>query len=215
MFKPSNFLTCTAPQAKRYGLRASAFIGMLLLTACGTWIHDDVPDGVLDGVVDVQWDSEDLFVYRRLSGDPLRFKPSFWPKGTRIEPKDMYTDGGSVPRVFWNLPGLSPWGFGPAYIIHDYIFAVHRCGWDDPLVKQIKFEESAEILAEVGKALIDRKLIKHDALNAIVWAVKTQYARTLWDTPGSPEDCKPAPSRPFRGAQVVQVVKFKIPPVAR
>jgi hypothetical protein len=215
MFELSNFPSCTASQAKRYGLRASAFFGMLLLTACGTWIHDDIPDGVLDGVVDVQWDSEDLFVYRRLKSDPLWFKPASWPKGTRIEPTDMYTDGGSVPRVFWNLPGLSPWGFGPAYIIHDYIFAVHRCGWNDPLVQQIKFEESAEILAEVGKALIERKLIKHDALDAIVWAVRTQYARTLWDTPGNAEDCKPAPPRPFRGAPVVQIVKFKIPPVAR
>jgi hypothetical protein len=84
----------------------------------------------------------------------------------------MYTDGGSVPRVFWNIPGLSPWSFGPAYVVHDYIFAVHRCGWDDPVVSQIKFEESAEILAEVGKFLIEAGLIKDDALSAIVWAVK-------------------------------------------
>jgi len=53
------------------------------------------------------------------------------------------------------------------------------------------------------------------AITVLSYIAKTQYARTLWDTPGSPEDCKPAPSRPFRGAQVVQVVKFKIAPVAR
>jgi hypothetical protein len=51
--------------------------------------------------------------------------------------------------------------------MHDYIFAVHRCGWDDPVVSQIKFEESAEILAEVGKFLIEagRAVVnaKHDA----------------------------------------------------
>jgi hypothetical protein len=102
----------------------------------------------------------------------------------------MFTDGGSIPRFFWKHSGLSPWGFGPAYVIHDYIFAVHRCGWDDPDVASITFEQSAEVLAEVGKTLIDLHLIKHDALDAIVWGVRTQYARTLWDTPGDPvTDC--------------------------
>jgi hypothetical protein len=127
----------------------------------------------------------------------------------------MYTDGGSVPRAFWNIPGLSPWSCGPAYIIHDYIFAVHRCGWPDPVVSQIKFEESAEILAEVGKVLIETGLIKDDALNAIVWAVRTQYARNLWDTPGDPiKDCS-TPPKPVKGLQTVQLVHFEIPRIRR
>jgi hypothetical protein len=76
-------------------------------------------------------------------------------------------------------------------VIHDYIFAVHRCHWNDPAVADITFEQSALVLAEVGKSLVDLHLIKHDALDAIVWGVKTQYARTLWDAPPNPTDCTP------------------------
>src|SRR6266851_6434044 len=72
-----------------------------------------------------------------------------------IVPGLMYTDGGSIPRVFWSVPGLSPWAFGPAYIVHDWLFVVHRCHWPaPPEVQAITFEQSAQILAEVGKSLV-------------------------------------------------------------
>jgi hypothetical protein len=207
--------TTNTVRLKRYGSRGAAFLATLLLAACGTWIHDDIPDGDLSGVVTIEWDKQDNFIYRPQKNKELSFQPFAWI-GTdkRITPKLMYTDGGSVPRAFWNIPGLSPWSFGPAYVIHDYIFAVHRCGWDDPVVSQIKFEESAEILAEVGKFLIEAGLIKDDALNAIVWAVRTQYARNLWDTPGDPiKDCsKP---KTLKGLQTVQLVHFEIPRIRR
>ena len=145
----SNGLTKTnTAHVKKYGSRVAAFLATLLLAACGTWIHDDIPDGDLTGVVTIEWDKQDNFIYRPQKGKELSFQPFAWKgTGNRITPTLMYTDGGSVPRAFWNIPGLSPWSFGPAYVIHDYIFAVHRCGWPDPVVSQIKFEESAEILA--------------------------------------------------------------------
>ena len=212
----ANELTTTnLTRVRQCGSRVAAFLATLLLAACGVWIHDDIPDGDLSGVVTVEWDKQDNFIYRPEKGKELSFQPFAW-RGTdkRITPKLMYTDGGSVPRVFWNIPGLSPWGFGPAYVIHDYIFAVHRCGWPDPVVSQIKFEESAEILAEVGKVLIETGLIKDDALNAIIWAVRTQYARNLWDTPGDPiKDC--SIPKLLKGLQTVQVVRFEIPRVRR
>jgi hypothetical protein len=52
------------------------------------------------------WTSEDLFVYRP-SSDPLWFKPSFLMNtNQRIQPAAVVTDGGSIPRFFWNIPGL-------------------------------------------------------------------------------------------------------------
>jgi hypothetical protein len=191
---------------KKYAIRVAAFLGTLLLAACGTWIPDNFPDGDLQGVATVEWASEDLFIYR--PGDkPLTFQPSFWKHTAKlIAPrKPMYTDGGSIPRFFWNIPGLSPWGFGPAYVIHDYIFLVHRCGLDDPDVASITFPQSAEVLAEVGKSLVDLGLIKHDALDIIVWGVKTQYAETLWNTPGDPvKDCTPPPTSLLGGPVVAR-----------
>jgi hypothetical protein len=199
----------------KYASRLAACLATLLLAACGTWIHDDIPDGDLTGVVTIEWAKQDYFIYRPERGKELSFQPDFW-KGTnkRITPTLMYTDGGSIPRFFWNIPGLSPWGFGPAYVIHDYIFAVHRCGWNDPVVAQITFEQSAEILAEVGKALIELGFIRDDALDAIVWGVRTQYARSLWDTPGDRvKDCSIPKS--FARGQNVQVVHFEIPRIRR
>ena len=209
------FNATNAVSIKLLGARSAVFLATFSLAACGTWIHDDIPDGDLGGTVSVDWISEDRFVYRP-SNDPLWFKPSFLIKtNQRIEPTTVITDGGSIPRFFWNIPGLSPWALGPAYVIHDYIFTVHRCGWNDPVVSQITFEQSALILAEIGKALFDRKLVKHDALDAIVWGVRTQYARTLWDTPLDQKECERPAARAFAKGGAIPVVRFKIPPIRR
>jgi hypothetical protein len=131
-------------------LRLAVAFSMTLLSACGTWIHDDIPMVILAGPF--RWiGRRKISLFYRPGKDPLWFKPSFL-KG-RITPVEMYTDGGSVPRVFWNIPGLSPWALGPAYVIHDYIFLVHRCGLPDPEVAKLTFEDSALVLAEVGKSL--------------------------------------------------------------
>ena len=147
------------------------------------------------------------------------FKPSFMKQP--IVPRDMFTDGGSVPRIFWNIPGLSPWALGPAYIIHDWIFEVHRCGRPaPPEVAAITFEQSALILAEVGKALIDHGLIDHDLLDAIVWAVSTRVARDLWDVPGDAKSCQVPPAAANRSLFAAttgrrNVIDFVIPPRRR
>jgi hypothetical protein len=204
---------------KRRGIRAAVFLSTTSLSACGTWIPDNFPDGDLEGIATVEWVSEDYFAYLPDRNKPLSFQPSFWTgSAKRITPRLMYTDGGSVPRALWNIPGLSPWGFGPAYIIHDYIFTVHRCHainpavWSDPAVEDITFPQSAEVLAEVGKSLIDLGLIKHDALQAIVWAVRTQYAQTLWNQPGNATDCA-QPPKPF--AAGVAVAHFDVSQIRR
>jgi hypothetical protein len=202
-------------QGGRFGALTLVGFIIVLLAGCGTWIHDDIPDGDLKGVVLVQWTSEDFFVYWKTNNkNPLKFQPSFLaPSNLWIEPENIVTDGGSIPRVFWGIPGLSPWGLGPAYVIHDYLFIVHRCGWTAPAyIKQITFEQSAEVLAEVGKALIEHGLVRDDMLDAIVWAVRTNYARGLWDTPLSPtdRDCQ-HPIAP-RARPTRNVIEFEIPP---
>jgi hypothetical protein len=60
-----------------------------------------------------------------------------------------------------------------------------------PEVKAITFQQSAQILAEVGKALVDANLIKDNRLEEIVWAVRTKYAESLWDQPPTQEECEP------------------------
>jgi hypothetical protein len=194
----------------RFGKSVFVFALSTAVTACVTLDLGDIKDGILNGRVLVQWIKEDGFIYRK-TNDPLSFQPSFM--SSAIIPEDMYTDGGSVPRVFWSIPGLSPWGLGPAYIVHDWIFEVHRCGdRGTPEERAITFEQSAQILAEVGKSLIDAGLIAHDKLGAIVWAVQTHYARDLWDRPGNAQDCRRPPSMfVARSRNAQTVVDFEIP----
>lgn len=191
-----------------------ATVTTISLAACGTWIrYEDVRPGILKGHVYVQWDRQDKFIYRRKKDDPVLFLPTFMK--TPIDPQDMYTDGGSVPQVLWGIPGLSPWALGPAYIIHDWIFEVHRCPnrKATPEERAITFEQSAIILAQVGKALVEAGLVNDNRLELIVWAVRTHYARNLWDAPVTPDDCKDPTL--FSKAAGVTVVDFKIPPPRR
>jgi hypothetical protein len=187
-------------------------IGSFLATpivGCTTIPRDQIGNGKLSGTVVVEWDREDQFIYRR-TADPLVYEPSF--ADIRIIPEDMYTDGGSVPRIFWSIPGLSPWGLGPAYIVHDWLFQAHRCRYSVPEA-DFSFKQSALALAEVGKALIASGLIDHDLLDEVIWGVSTRYARNLWDSPKPPEECEPPPSRrTFAARGSVVVTDFKIPP---
>ncbi|MFZ2101899.1 MAG: hypothetical protein WAU86_15175 [Oricola sp.] len=193
----------------------SVGIATFLLASCSSVSIPEPGDGEMSGRVFVEWDREDKFIYRK-TDRPVSFKPSFMSEP--IVPEDMYTDGGSVPRVFWNVPGLSPWALGPAYIMHDWIFEVHRCGRDAPeAVKAITFEQSAQILAEVGKYLVDARLIDHDRLPEIVAAIRSRFARNVWDRPGTEEECQPPPTAGLEeGARVfAPVVDFEIPKAVR
>lgn len=198
-------------------LRKSQFavVSVLMLAGCGTWISDQIQDGELRGTVLIEWDGQDQFIYRKSKNPkPLSFRPSFFKGPDAIVPDDMYTTGGSVPQVFWGIPGLSPWALGPAYIIHDWIFEVHRCKLPaPPEVRDITFDQSAMILAEVGKELILTGLVKDDMLGAIVWAVRTNYVRGLWETQKLPHEC--VRPRSVRSARGRIVANFEIPPKQR
>lgn len=163
-------------------------LGAIAVSALTGCVHTiTYGTGKLTGRVVVQWAQEDKFIYLKQT-NPLSFKPSFLE--VAIVPDTMYTDGGSIPRLFWSIPGLSPWGLGPAYIIHDWLFQVHRCNRAaPPEVRAITFEQSAQILAEVGKSLIDSGLVQHNMLDEIVWAIQTRYARDIWDRAATPEEC--------------------------
>ena len=110
-------------------LRWSGILAVFTLTACMTWTQPG-PGGTLTGKLNVRWIGENRFVYEPDAQDPLTFVST---DTSKIIPARMLTDGGSIPPVFWGAPGLSPWGYGPAYIIHDWLFDQHHCkyaGWE-------------------------------------------------------------------------------------
>ena len=177
---------------------------LLTLSACAVFTYNGTMPGRLKGQLLVVWVGEDKFLYWPTK-DPLTFtlSPELHAKlGVRtIRPGLMYTDGGSIPRALRAFDGFSPWGYGPAYIMHDWIFAAHHClvqGNPDPKepieyekVSRFTFPDSAQLLAEVMKTLMVDKKVRPNAevFNAISFGVDSSVAKTLWDST-DPKSCE-------------------------
>lgn len=181
---------------------------MPMMASCAHYTYESTSPGKLVGQLEVVWVGEDNFVYWPYTKDPLRFElsPELAKKTgvDSITPGLMYTDGGSIPRPLRGLEGFSPWGYAPAYIFHDWLFASHHClshgdlsGLDprDAMefekVKKFDFDSSVEVLAEVMKTLMDvNKTVKVNkpAFDAISFGVETPIARRIWDN-SDPKSC--------------------------
>lgn len=132
--------------------------------------------------------------------DPINSQPSFiyevsdfayiTSKGRRIKPRKMKTDGGSIPKILHSVGNFTPWTYGPAFIVHDWIFEAHKCALKPD--NDIDFETSAMIMAEAIKTLMEvgfkkqdntvqKFLKKEDTLYLMYLAVKSGVAKSLWD----------------------------------
>lgn len=138
-----------------------------LLAACGQVDYNAAPEGKFTGSLLVMWVGEGTlqgdgrFVFVPSPNAPLTFtrnNPS--ASITKITPEMMYTDGGSIPRAATLFNGFSPWGYAPAYMVHDWIFVARHCLTDgtpteaERAVDAMSFVESAQIIAEAIKTLI-------------------------------------------------------------
>ena len=200
-------------------MRRVLFVCLLLLplAACAS-PYFGAKLGRMSGSVAVMWVGENNFVYLPGLHQEQTFKFETATTGRLIEPGLMYTDGGSIPRFAQAFTGFSPWGYGPAYIIHDWIFYGRHCLVDSGLPGQeayndawrfrdvngdlslphghprrhaVTFNESSLILAEVIKTLIDHGKVQPRSLpgEIISAAVDSPIAATLWDKEG---ECKGA-----------------------
>jgi hypothetical protein len=148
--------------------------------------------GKLKGTLFVMWVGEDKFVYAPDPRNPLMF--TRWNSVT-IKPGLMYTDGGSIPALFRSLTGFSPWGYAPAYMVHDWIFVGRHCTVDGrpdrrfANLRSLSFNDSALILAEIVKTLVETQQVPRNdfAFFGISNAVQSPVARTLWDERGGCE----------------------------
>lgn len=161
-------------------------IFLVSLVGCTTQLYRKTPPATFKGALDVRWVKNDYFVFIPNEGDPLKLIRS---DGTSIEPGRMYTDGGSIPRFLWGVKGLSPWGYAPAYIIHDWLFIAHQC--DLAPDNMYKFNDSVNVMAESLKAVMENDPAARDyfAFDSIVAAISSPIAERLWDKGG----CSPPP----------------------
>lgn len=181
---------------------AWAALCCLILSACATTSrYQDATPGHFEGVLLVMWVGEGnssvgdgKFVFVPDPAKPLTFARSDPSRpGAVLRPGTMYTDGGSIPDIAQLFTGLSPWGYAPAYMIHDWIFTAHHCledGNTDPIyepVRGIDFNQSATILIEAIRTLVaENKVDKNDvAVSLINAGVRSRIAERYWTQPGA------------------------------
>jgi hypothetical protein len=174
-----------------------AIFSAFCVAACASFTYEGTSPGKLRGQLLVIWVGEDRFVYWPYTNDPLTLALASdlqQKLGIQtVRPGLMYTDGGSIPRPLRAFDGFSPWGYAPAYIMHDWVFAAHHCiveAKPDPTdmveydkIKRFAFEDSAALLAEVMKSLmVDHRVRTNaEAFNLISFGVDSVVARNLWD----------------------------------
>src|SRR4051812_6864545 len=92
--------------------------------------YKDVRQGKLSGKLIVQWLEPDVFLFIPDAAQPLTFVRA---NGSKLIPGRMITDGGSIPRPMRAFRNYSPWGYAPAFIVHDWIFRMKSCELNDYL----------------------------------------------------------------------------------
>ena len=187
-----------------------AFPFAFALAACGPNIYDKAPPGAFDGNIYLMWiddggsSGDGKFVFVPVPGKELTFIRNEKANATvrTIVPEMMYTDGGSIPRMAQIFNGFSPWGYAPAYMVHDWIFVAKNCTTDnDPQgdeaqIADMKFEESADIMAEAIKTLVAEKRVKPNDVSerVIPGVVGGSISRGLWEQQGACAERRVSPA---------------------
>jgi hypothetical protein len=171
-------------------------LALALLAACGYVDYDTAPVGRFSGGLFVMWVGEGgasgdgAFVFVPNPRDPLTFTRA---NGREITPGMMYTDGGSIPRIGQVFNGFAPWGYAPAYMIHDWMFVAAQCRTDGIATKDelaladLSFADSAEIIAESIRTLVASGRVKpNDVAGTVIsGAVAGPIARGRWTVRGA------------------------------
>ena len=182
-----------------------AAVAAIAIAGCASQPYRDTREGKFSGALDVRWVKNDYFRFIPNSYDPFTFTRF---DGTRIRPGTMHTDGGSIPRFFWGVPGFSPWGYAPAYIIHDWLFRAKQCGYTPD--NKFRFSESADVLAEGLKAIMetDQAVRNYFVFDSVYSAVKSPIAERLWER----GRCEPGPDDKglyLTEGELIMTIRFK------
>ncbi len=180
----------------------------LLATGCSDWHYESTDSGELKGKLIVEWIDPDIFVFRPDAADPLTFVRS---NKEVIRPQEMLTDGGSIPRALRVIKSYSPWGYAPAFIIHDWLYQMKHCKLAGH--EKLSVELAATIMSEVIKTIMENP--KHGGKNSLILysmyqAVRTKAAQGYWD---AGKCSKPDDARSLRRLDVSKprarfVIKF-------
>lgn len=182
--------------------RSAAIIATVafFLAGCVSSTYETTVPGTFKGSVVVLWVGEGSgqagdgkFLFVPDPDEPLIFKR---PNGEVIQPGLMYTDGGSIPPIGQLFNGFSPWGYAPAYMIHDWLFVARHCivdGMATPeheKLRHVDFDDQSAIMAEAIRGLVKSGKVRRNdfAGETITGAVDSVVARKKWDERGGCEE---------------------------
>jgi len=164
----------------RQDIKGVIVLGVALgLTGCASTHYKHTPVGHLSGKVTVEWYKPNLFIYRPDPSAPLTFVRA---NGDVVRPEKMLTDGGSIPRIFWVFKNYSPWGYGPAFVVHDWLFHVKNCNLPDD--KHYTLTDAAKVMSEIMKTLMESPGFDYGSKSSMYLmyeAVQTAPAREAWE----------------------------------
>jgi len=185
-------MTCATGVRRRTPLRtisalAAAVCASLALAGCADLLeatfgalYDRTDTGELKGKIIVQWVDHDKFEFVPDPADPLIFRRR---NGETIQPQRMFTDGGSVPPALRAIKSYSPWGYAPAFIVHDWLFVMKQCGIAGN--DQFDVDKAATIMAEAMKTVMEnpkfggpKKLVHYSMYEA----VRSRAAHDYWNS---------------------------------
>ena len=193
-------------------MRLPIRIGLLVLAAAmalsacgGSEAYRSTAQGKFQGDLDVRWVRNDFFLFVPSKDNPLTFTRA---NGRKITPGVIYTDGGSIPQFLWGVKGFSPWGYAPAYVIHDWLFEAQHCKYEPD--KQFTFGQAADVLAEGLKTIMeaDTEVKNYFVFDSVYLAVQSPIARKRWDE----GECKPladtlTPGGPL--GELIMTIRFR------
>ena len=148
----------------------------------GPVLHGSRPVGQFENLPNIRlcWLQPQTFVFIPHATAPFAFVRH---NGERIEPRRMFTDGGSVPRLVQWYADLDPWGYAPAYLLHDWLFELHHC--EEAAAKPFTrtLGDTNAVLLEAVVTLVSLKICRNDPLATamIALAVGSPIAKALWD----------------------------------
>lgn len=168
---------------------SALLITIFSLSGCSSFgpSYESINAGAIKGKLVVRWIEPDLFIFTPDKLSPLAFTRA---NGSVITPGEMITDGGSIPRPMWAFRSYSPWGYAPAFIIHDWLFRAKKCQL--PEASDYTLEGAAQVMTEVMKTMMESGKVEKDprTISLMHAAVVSSFAQKVWDEP----ICLPVPA---------------------
>lgn len=183
----------------RFTYRHLALLLGLSTAACGQVDYKGTKAGDFEGSLFVMWVGEGgalgdgKFVFVPNPAAPLTFTTvDSAGRAQVIRPEMMYTDGGSIPKIGQVFNGFGPWGYAPAYMVHDWLFVARQCNRDgtptaeEQKIAGMSFQDSATIMASAINSLVQAGRVQRNDIagSTISSVVAGPIARSMWDKKG-------------------------------